>query len=141
NTRTQILHIVNSVWDNGLFITFGLLPSVITPDSSVYRTDRCLKTIRHAKASQILFVWMKASALLTCSIPNAAYAVAFYVPSANPFQVLDFSYVLLRFMDKYIRSGNYDRFNLVSLSYKLGPFGTMGVLFFDGGLRTAYRNA
>jgi hypothetical protein len=30
NTRAQILNIVNAVWDDGLFITFGLLPNVIT---------------------------------------------------------------------------------------------------------------
>ncbi|KAJ7843317.1 hypothetical protein B0H14DRAFT_2585774 [Mycena olivaceomarginata] len=30
NTRAQILNNVNAVWDDGLFITFGLLPNVIT---------------------------------------------------------------------------------------------------------------
>jgi hypothetical protein len=27
--RTQILSIINAVWDDGLFITFGLLPGII----------------------------------------------------------------------------------------------------------------
>jgi hypothetical protein len=69
------------------------------------------------------------------------YAVAFFTPGSAPFQCVDMSYILLRFMDKYIRSGNYNRFNLVSLSYKLGPSGTFGVLLFDERLRTAYHQA
>ncbi|KAJ7777762.1 hypothetical protein B0H14DRAFT_2631499 [Mycena olivaceomarginata] len=57
-TREQILTIVNAVWDDGLFITFALLPA---PHSNVYRTDRCLETIQHAKKAPVLFVWMKAA--------------------------------------------------------------------------------
>ncbi|KAF8143485.1 hypothetical protein K438DRAFT_645266 [Mycena galopus ATCC 62051] len=139
NTRAQILNITNAVWDDGLFITFALLPGVITPHSDRYRTDRCLETIRHAKKAPVLFIWMKASSLLLeFSIPNAVYAVLFLVPGTAPFQSVDLSYIFLRFMDKYIRSGNYNRFNLVSLSYTLGPSGSFGVLLFDNGLRTAY---
>ncbi|KAJ7848795.1 hypothetical protein B0H13DRAFT_1645398, partial [Mycena leptocephala] len=141
NTRSRILNIVNAAWDDGLFSTFGLLPTIITPDSVFYRTDRCLETIRHAKKAPVLFIWMKASALPVSFIPDAAYAVAFFVPGTGTFQSLDLSYILLRFMDKYIRSGNYIRFNLVSLSYKLGPSGSIGVLFFDRGLRAAYQQA
>ncbi|KAJ7303751.1 hypothetical protein DFH08DRAFT_665690, partial [Mycena albidolilacea] len=140
--RTQILNIVNAVWDDGLFITFGLLPHIIAPNSAVYRTDRCLETIRHAKKAPVLFIWMRVSdLLLQFSFPNAVYAVAFFTPGSAPFQCVDMSYILLRFMDKYIRSGNYNRFNLVSLSYKLGPSGTFGVLLFDERLRTAYHQA
>ncbi|KAJ7813299.1 hypothetical protein B0H14DRAFT_2605187 [Mycena olivaceomarginata] len=62
NTQAQILNNVNAVWDNGLFITFGLLPNVIT------------------------------------------------------------------YQMRYICSGKYSRFNLVSLSYKLGPSGSFGIL-------------
>ncbi|KAJ7660465.1 hypothetical protein B0H17DRAFT_1212587 [Mycena rosella] len=36
---------------------------------------------------------------------DAPYAVAFYVPSITPFEVLDLSYVLVMFMNRYIRSG------------------------------------
>ncbi|KAJ7900985.1 hypothetical protein B0H14DRAFT_2670407 [Mycena olivaceomarginata] len=123
NTRAQILNIVNAVWDDGLFITFGLLPNVIT-------------------RAPVLFIWMKAaSLLLQFSVPNAVYAVLFFVPASSPFQSLDLSYILLRFMDRYIRSGNYSHFNLVSLSYKLGPSGSFGVLLFDNGLRNAYMRA
>jgi hypothetical protein len=112
------------------------------PHSNVYRTDRCLETIRHVKKAPVLFVWMKASdLLLQFSCPNAVYAVAFLVPASTPFQCLDLSYVLLRFMDRYIRSGNYNRFNLISLSYSLGPSGSFGVLLFDNRLRTAYHQA
>jgi hypothetical protein len=65
----------------------------------------------------------------------------FFTPGSAPFQCVDMSYILLRFMDKYIRGGNYNCFNLVSLSYKLGPSGTFGVLLFDERLRTAYHQA
>ncbi|KAJ7154850.1 hypothetical protein C8R43DRAFT_852218, partial [Mycena crocata] len=139
--RSRIIAIMNAVWDDGLYITFGQLPYIITPDSQIYRTDRCLETIRHAKAASALFIWMKSSHLLQHSIPNAPYAVAFFVPGAPPLQVLDLSYVLLRFMDKYIRSGDYHRFNAVSLCYQVRPEGSIGVLFFDRRLRTAYRQA
>ncbi|KAJ7862570.1 hypothetical protein B0H13DRAFT_1532807, partial [Mycena leptocephala] len=104
-------------------------------------TDRCLETIRHVKKTPVLFIWMKASIVLQFSFPNAVYAVAFFIPGTGPFQSLDLSYILLRFMDKYIRSGHYDRFNLVSLSYKLAPSGSFGILLFDNGLRTAFRRA
>jgi hypothetical protein len=33
DTRRPILNIVNAVWDDGLYITFGLLPAVITVGS------------------------------------------------------------------------------------------------------------
>ncbi|KAF8125551.1 hypothetical protein K438DRAFT_1648488, partial [Mycena galopus ATCC 62051] len=107
-----------------------------------YRTDRTLETIRRAKKAVVLFIWVTVSDLLPqISCPNAAYTVAFFSPSSAPFQCVDMSYILLRFMDKYIRGGNYQRFNLVSLSYKLGPTGSFGILVFDNGLRTAYQQA
>jgi hypothetical protein len=84
---------------------------------------------------------MKASDLVSRSISNATYAVAFSIPRSAPFQALDLSYMLICFMDKYIRSGDYTRFNLVSIVYKLGACGTVGVLFFDSRLHTAYRHA
>ncbi|KAJ7805806.1 hypothetical protein B0H14DRAFT_2878001 [Mycena olivaceomarginata] len=142
NTRAQILNIVNAVWDDGLFITFGLLPNVITPNSDRYRTDRCLETIRHAKRAPVLFIWMKAASFAS-SIFSTKCGICrtFFVPASGPFQSLDLPYILLRFMDRYIRSENYSRFNLVSLSYKLGPSGSFGVLLFDNGLRNAYMQA
>ncbi|KAJ6548624.1 hypothetical protein B0H19DRAFT_191130 [Mycena capillaripes] len=140
-TRQDICRIVNAVWDDGMFITFALLPSVLAPASNIYRTDRCLETIRHVKSTPVLFLWMRASRLQLEHIPNAIYAVAFSIPSTTPFEVLDLSYVLIRFMDKYIRAGDYSRFNLVSLAYKCGSGETFGILLFDRGLRTVYKNA
>jgi hypothetical protein len=79
------------------------------PQSNIYRTDRCLETIRHAKRASVLFIWMKVSMLLLpFVIPDATYAVAFFLPATGPFQCLELSYVLLRFMDKYIRNGDYN---------------------------------
>jgi hypothetical protein len=75
-----------------------------------------------------------ASLLLQFSVPNAVYAVLFFVPASSPFHSLDLSYILLRFMNRYIHSGNYSHLNLVSLSYKLGPSGSFGILLFDNGL-------
>ncbi|KAK7015774.1 hypothetical protein R3P38DRAFT_2543487, partial [Favolaschia claudopus] len=138
----QIVAILNAVWDDGLFITFGLLPGLITSQSDHYRTDRSLETIRHAKKAQVLFIWMTADSILgECSIPNAAYAVLFFVPGSDPFQSVDLSYILLKFLDKYIRDGDYNRFNIVSLSYQLASDGSFGVLFCDRRLRTVYQQA
>jgi hypothetical protein len=82
---------------------------------------------------------MKISSLhLPLIVPNAVYAVAFFVPASGAFQCLDTSYIFLRFMDRYIRSGDYRRFTLISLSYRLGPSGSFGLLIFDKHLRTAY---
>ncbi|KAJ7847231.1 hypothetical protein B0H14DRAFT_2700102 [Mycena olivaceomarginata] len=94
------------------------------PQSNVYRTDRCLETIRHAKRASVLFIWMKVSTLRLPALSNVSSC-----------------HVLLRFMDKYIRSGDYNRFNLLSLSYKLGASGSFGVLIFDNKLRKAYKQA
>ncbi|KAJ7615737.1 hypothetical protein DFH06DRAFT_111874, partial [Mycena polygramma] len=139
DTRNQILAIVNSVWDEGLFITFGQLPVLLAPHSTTYRTDRCLESIRHAKKAPVLFVWLDIGSLPPLfSLPDADYAVAFFLPRVGSFQCLDLSWVVLRFMDEYIRSGNYTRFRLLSLCYEISPSGTFGVLFFDNALRTAY---
>ncbi|KAJ7277743.1 hypothetical protein C8J57DRAFT_1004921, partial [Mycena rebaudengoi] len=138
-TRDDILRIANSVWDDGLFITFGALLPRIAPDSLIYRSDRCLETIRHAKATPVLFVWCKAPRLLVNPIPGAAYAIAFFIPSVTPFQIVGLTYMVLRFMDKYIRDADYTRFKLVSISYKLGVHGSVGVLVCDHDLRTMYR--
>jgi hypothetical protein len=103
-----------------------------------YRTDRCLETIRHVKATRVLFLWMQVSRLDLQHIPDAKYAVAFNIQSTRTFEALDLAYVLLRFMDKYIRDGDYDRFSLLGVHYKLGPLGSFGLLIFDHHLRSAY---
>lgn len=100
-----------------------------------------METIRHVKSTPVLFLWMRSTRLQLPAIAHAKYAVAFCIPSTSPFEILDLSYVLLRFMDRYIRAGDYTRFNLVSLSYKCGPGGSFGIFLFDSGLRTVYRNA
>ncbi|KAF7344241.1 hypothetical protein MVEN_01715300 [Mycena venus] len=142
HTRDQIIQVVNAVWDDGLYITFGVLPSIIISSSSMnYRTDRCLETIRHVKTSPVLFLWMRAKDLNLPHILGAKYAVAFSIASTPGFEALDLSYVLLRFMDKYIREADCDRFKLLSLSYRLGPSATFGVLVFDRRLRSAYQQA
>ncbi|KAJ7895746.1 hypothetical protein B0H13DRAFT_1520019, partial [Mycena leptocephala] len=110
------------------------------PHSTIYRTDRCLETIRHVKQTPVLFVWIKTSDLLQFSVPNAVHAVAFSYLAPHRSNAST-SYVLLRFMDRYICSGNYNRFNLISLSYRLGHSGSFCVLLFDNRLSTAYQKA
>ncbi|KAJ7747880.1 hypothetical protein B0H14DRAFT_2984462, partial [Mycena olivaceomarginata] len=87
------------------------------PQSNVYRTDRCLETIRHAKRASVLFIWMK--------MPHTPWLFSYRLPA----------------LSNYIRSGDYNRFNLLSLSYKLGASGSFGVLIFDNKLRKAYKQA
>ncbi|KAJ6465150.1 hypothetical protein C8R47DRAFT_1232046 [Mycena vitilis] len=140
DTRIQILAIVNSVWDEGLFITFGQLPVLLAPDSTTHRTDRCLESIRHAKKVPVLFIWLEIGSLPPLlSLPNAEYAVAFFLPRVGTFQCLDLSWVVLRFMDEYIRIGNYTRFRLLSICYDISPSGTFGVLFFDNALKLSWQ--
>ncbi|KAF7344343.1 ATP-dependent DNA helicase [Mycena sanguinolenta] len=141
-TRERIIEIVNSTWDNGIGVGMRSLPSLIAPNSSVYRTDIRLETIRHAKSTPVLFVWMKAIDVISSHRPaNAQYAVAFFIPSEEPFHVADLAYMLLRFQDFHIRDCDYQRFKLVSLSYQLAPNGTYGILLYDKDLRRAFRKA
>ncbi|KAF7344229.1 hypothetical protein MVEN_01713800 [Mycena venus] len=65
----------------------------------------------------------------------------FSIASTPGFEALGLSYVLLRFMNKYIREADYDRFKLFSLSYRLGPSAAFGVLVFDRRLHSAYQQA
>lgn len=84
---------------------------------------------------------MTTAAVVPYYITDAEYAVAFYIPSDPPFQALDLSYVLSRFMDKYIRSSDYTRFNLIAISFQLEHNATYGLLLFDKGLRKTFRKA
>ncbi|KAJ6592342.1 hypothetical protein B0H19DRAFT_974315 [Mycena capillaripes] len=72
---------------------------------------------------------------------QARYAIAFSIPSQQPFHAADLAFMLLRFQDFHIRDSDYCRFNIISLSYHLGPDGTYGLLLYDKNLRSAYRKA
>ncbi|KAJ6449546.1 hypothetical protein C8R45DRAFT_947320 [Mycena sanguinolenta] len=136
----QILDIINHVWDTGLMIGMQQLPALLSPKQT-YHMDCSLETVRHVKQTPVLFLWMTATALIPYYVPNAEYAVPFFIPGSFPFNVADLSYVLLRFMDKYIRKSNYTRFNLVSFPFKLEPEGTFGLLLFDKKLRKTFKKA
>ena len=146
------------MWDTGIAAGMETLPSIIAvsipftvrtiiliyqkPNSTVYRTDRLLATIRHAKDISILFIWMKAADIMLSNNPKyARYAVGFFIPSDTPFQVTDLAFMLLRFQDLYIRDSDYQRFNLISLSYHISIGGTYGLLLYDKNLSHAYRKA
>jgi hypothetical protein len=146
------------MWDTGIAAGMETLASVIAvnnsldpsephahhpkPNSTVYRTDHLLGTIRHAKNIPILFIWMKASNItLATSSKNARYAVAFFIPSDTPFQVTDLAFMLLRFQDFHIHDCDYQRFNLISLSYHMGVDGTCGILLYNQNLSHAYCKA
>lgn len=110
------------------------------PNSTVYRTDCHLTTVRHAKNISILFIWMKAADIIASNHPKSArYAVGFFIASDSPFQVTDLAYMLLRFQDLHIRDCDYQRFNLISLSYHICGDGTRGLLLYDNNLSHAYR--
>ncbi|KAJ7227563.1 hypothetical protein C8J57DRAFT_1585286 [Mycena rebaudengoi] len=142
DTRKQIVSIVNSTWDTGIAVGMEVLPSTIAPNSTTYHTDTRLATIRHVKNTPILFVWMKvADARLFTTPKSAAYAVGFFIPSDAPFHVADLAFLLLRFQDFHIRDSDYERFNIVSLSYHIGIGGSYGLLLYDNNLRHAFRKA
>ncbi|KAJ7756895.1 hypothetical protein DFH07DRAFT_715647, partial [Mycena maculata] len=137
----QILQILNSVWDTGLGVAMQDLLHCIRRNTQWYRNDYCLETVRHVKTTPVLFLWMTVMALVTYHVPDAAYAIGFHIPSVQQFHVLDLAYVLTRFMDRYIRAGNYNRFNIQSFSFKLDTDGTYGLLLFDRKLRTVFKRA
>ncbi|KAJ7200396.1 hypothetical protein GGX14DRAFT_321368, partial [Mycena pura] len=142
DTRDQILALVNSTWDTGIAIGMQNLPSIIAPGSTIYCTDAKLATVRHVKNTAVLFIWMKISDAQLFTVPKSArYAVAFFVPSEAPFHVADLAFLLLRFQDFYIRDSDYERFNLISLSYHLGVGGTHGLLLYDNNLCHAFKKA
>ncbi|KAF8187304.1 hypothetical protein K438DRAFT_1764923 [Mycena galopus ATCC 62051] len=70
--RASILGIVNSTWDNGIAPGMEVLPSLIAPNSSVYRTNYTLANVRHVKNTRILFVWMKVSEIMASNNPTNA---------------------------------------------------------------------
>ncbi|KAJ7816335.1 hypothetical protein B0H13DRAFT_1474487, partial [Mycena leptocephala] len=112
------------------------------PNSTVYRTDCLLGTICHAMNIPILFIWMKAADIMLSNNPKYAwYAVGFFIPSDTPFQVMDLAFMLLRFQDLHIRDSDYQRFNLILLSYHISIDGTCGLLLYDKNLSHAYRKA
>lgn len=76
--------------------------------------------------------------MLPFRIKGAVFAVAFAIRSAPTFHLLDLSWLLLRFQDRYIREGDYNRFNLLNLSYRIGIRGTYGLLIYDSGLQGVY---
>ncbi|KAF8180461.1 hypothetical protein K438DRAFT_1536815, partial [Mycena galopus ATCC 62051] len=140
--RASILGIVNSTWDNGIAPGMEVLPSLIAPNSSVYRTNYTLANVRHVKNTRILFVWMKASEIMASNNPtNARYAVGFAIHSEAPFHVMDLAYMLLRFQDYHIRDCDYRTFNLISLSYHITSAITYGLLLYDKHLAHAHRKA
>ncbi|KAJ7853943.1 hypothetical protein B0H14DRAFT_2342990, partial [Mycena olivaceomarginata] len=131
DVRKNIIAIVNCTWDTGIAVGMETLPSIIASNSTLYCTDCGLSTVRHAKNTPILFIWMKTSDIMLSNCPKfARYAVAFFIPSDAPFHVTDLAFMLLRFQDFHIRDCNYHRFDLISISYQidgggsyaLGPF-------------------
>ncbi|KAJ6625725.1 hypothetical protein B0H10DRAFT_1731519, partial [Mycena sp. CBHHK59/15] len=111
------------------------------PNSSVYRTDRSLATVRHVINTPILLIWMRAIDIIETNLKRSKYAVAFFIPSVDGFHIVDLAFLLLRFQDFYIRDCDYHRFDMTSLSYQIEPHGTFGLLLYDQRLRHAYHKA
>ncbi|KAK7027609.1 ATP-dependent DNA helicase [Favolaschia claudopus] len=140
--RDEILAVVNSAWDTGIAVGMANLPALIAPGSTQYRLDSELLTIRHVKQTPILLIWMKTSQFnLHRKFKLARFAVAFYIPSIEPYHVVDLAYFLLRFQDFFIRDCDYVRFNLVCISYRLEIGGTFGLLLYDQNLASAFAKA
>ncbi|KAJ7027449.1 hypothetical protein C8F04DRAFT_1267020 [Mycena alexandri] len=140
--RKNIISIINLVWDTGIAVGMQQLPNLIAPDSTIYCTDCGLSTIRHAKNTPVLFVWLKSMDIDFFSrFKSARYALAFFIPSESPFQVADLSFMLLRLQDFHIRDNDYHRFDLLSLCYELGPNGVYGLLLYDECFHPVFRKA
>lgn len=93
------------------------------------------------KTVPVLFLYLTVPALMDYHIDDTAYAVAFFAPKRHSLEVMDLSYILIRFMDKFIRASDYSRFNLLSFSFTMDSEGTYGVLILDKNFRRAYRIA
>ncbi|KAJ7051594.1 hypothetical protein C8F01DRAFT_1237057, partial [Mycena amicta] len=110
--RSEIIRIVNDTWDIGIEYGMRRIPRILAPGNVNYCTNITADTIRHAKDTPVDFVWLKSADVLPFRIKGAVFAVAFAIRSAPTFHLLDLSWLLLRFQDRYIREGDYNRFNL-----------------------------
>lgn len=66
-------------------------------------------------------------------------AIVFNIRTQRPFHSLALAYMLLRFSEQYTKESQYKRFDLVDLCYEFTDSGVHGALFYDTGLRHAYR--
>ncbi|KAJ7780259.1 hypothetical protein DFH07DRAFT_706856, partial [Mycena maculata] len=140
----QIIGVINAVWDTGMYHALQHLPSLFIPNpDSFYRTDCHLDAVRHIKDACVVFLYFTAPALIPYHVTDSdnAYAVAFFIPGADSLQALTLSYVLIRFMDKYIRSTGYIRFDVLDFAFMFDLDGTYGILLLDHRFRKTYRRA
>ncbi|KAJ7098074.1 hypothetical protein B0H15DRAFT_797690 [Mycena belliarum] len=138
------LAIINSVWDSGLYEALRNLPRLLIHTGNLhnfFRTDRSLEAVLHMKSIRVLFLYFTVPALIPYAIDDTAYAVAFFIPGHDSFQTLHLSYLLIRFMDKYIRDSDYTRFNMLAFSFVLDHTGTYGIILLDKKFRRTYRKA
>ncbi|KAK7022215.1 hypothetical protein R3P38DRAFT_3195599 [Favolaschia claudopus] len=136
----EILAILNAVWDTGMFHAQTLLPSIVAGAlSDQYVLDTNLPTVRRIKQARALLLFFTVPALIPYHIDDKGYAVAFFIQGSGPFQAAEFSYVLIRFFDKYIRFSNYTRFNALKISFVMDRDGTYAILVLDHRFRATYR--
>ncbi|KAJ7065931.1 hypothetical protein B0H15DRAFT_807665 [Mycena belliarum] len=140
----ESLTIINSVWDSGLYEALQNLPRLLIHTGnmhSFFRTDRSLEAVLHMKSIRVLFLYFTVPALIPYAVDDTAYAVAFFIPGHDSFQALYLSYLLIRFMDKYIRDSDYTRFNVLAFSFVLDHTGTYGIILLDKKFRRTYLKA
>ncbi|KAJ7433360.1 hypothetical protein FB451DRAFT_989602, partial [Mycena latifolia] len=126
------LAIINSVWDTRMYEALqNLLLLLISNPNNFYRSDCSLQSVIHVKSISVLFLYLTVPALIPYHIDDNAYAVPFFIPSHHSFQALELAYLLIRFMDKYIRDSDYTRFQIISFTFILDREGTYGVLILD----------
>ncbi|KAF7326285.1 hypothetical protein MKEN_00481700 [Mycena kentingensis (nom. inval.)] len=119
--RRSIIDIVNREWDEGIAPGMQVIPGLIAPGNTVLRLRTSTETTRHVKQTPVLLAWLRADEIMSFEVKNAAYAVAFAIPSSPGYHLLDLAWLLLCFQDEYIRESDYNRFNLVRDAHILGP--------------------
>ncbi|EDR08115.1 uncharacterized protein LACBIDRAFT_297816 [Laccaria bicolor S238N-H82] len=141
SARHEIISTVNNVWDIGIAASLASLAALITPNTAIHRTDIQYDAVQNVTSSQPIFVWVETPFILQRHLYRSPFAVIFSVDCLPPFHSLTLAFLILRFMDIYIREGDYRRFQLLALTYCFTHTSVYGVLFFDHRLAFVFNMA
>ncbi|KAJ7062638.1 hypothetical protein C8F01DRAFT_1251448 [Mycena amicta] len=93
--RIAIIDAVNRTWDDGISFAMHTIPPLIAVGTQVYFKEPTALALRHVKTTPVLFVWLKASEVITFT-SDAVFAVAFAIASSPKYHLLDLAWVLAR---------------------------------------------
>ncbi|KIJ96815.1 hypothetical protein K443DRAFT_134034 [Laccaria amethystina LaAM-08-1] len=141
SARHEIISTVNNVWDVGIAASLASLAALITPNTTIHRTDIQYDAVQYVTSSQPIFVWVETPFILRRNLHRSPFAIIFSVDCLPPFHSLTLAFHILRFMDIYIREGDYRCFQLLALTYCFTHTSVYGVLFFDHRLAFVFNQA